>query len=125
MTATRSSGLMQSEALHAAAENFVKPGFRARFVHEALKKPSKLRARVCHETDRVFQARYKGGQVRGVAGERWHLLDNDAGFREASWEEVGSRMKLGIGMLAIDARGARFYAESEDSSGMEVWAGEI
>lgn len=116
---------MQIEVLHAVAEKFVESNFRERFIHEALKKPSKLRARVCHEIDRVFQSRYKGGAVRGIAGERWYLLDSNKGFRESSWEEVISRMKLGIGILAIDSRGNRFYAESEDSSGMEVWAGEV
>jgi hypothetical protein len=116
---------MNTKVLHIATLNFVETTFRDRFVHEASKKPSKLRARVCHEINRVFQARYKAGLVRGLAGESWYLLDNNTAFRQCSWGEVSSLMRLGIGILAISENGDKFYAESEDSSGMEVWAGEV
>lgn len=113
-----------TQALQAAARNFVHPAFADRFAHEASRKPARLRARVCHETDHLFQARYKGGAVSGRANETWYLLDGAKGFRPATWEEVRARMGLGMGLLAIDASGRRFHAESEDSSGREIWAGE-
>jgi hypothetical protein len=112
---------MLEAALHMFASQFVVHEFRDRFVHEATRQPAKLRARICHETDRVIPARFKNGVAHGAPGETWLLLESD-GFRATTWEEVSERMRAGSGMLALSSSGDRFYAESEDSSGMEVWA---
>jgi hypothetical protein len=41
-----------------AAELFVQPAFRERFVHEAMRKPGKLMTRIAHDIESVFESQF-------------------------------------------------------------------
>jgi hypothetical protein len=112
------------ETLQTFAAAFVKPEFQQRFVHEALKKPTKLHERVCHKIDDLFPVKYRNGTVAFKADAPCLVIGWHRGLKEATWGEAHKQMQLGGGLLVIDLSGTKFYAETEGSPKSEVWAGE-
>ena len=111
---------MNSEELLAHfARNHVRPEFRERFMHEALKKPGKLQSRICHSITDVFSERYRHGlcpfseedpcvPITGTGVE--HL-------EQRPWSEVRYLATPGFGLLAISSDGREFIAETEFENG--------
>lgn len=93
---------------------FVRKALRERVVHEALKKPRKLQARVCHEISDVFDEKYKGGAPRIGDDDRCLFLGWSGEIVELTWREARERMASGGGgYLVINSTGTAFYAETE------------
>jgi hypothetical protein len=104
------------------AQKHVLPAFRERFVHEALNKPQKLEARICHEIDQVFPGTLRGGKPPFQASHLCiPIAGIDAGLRlkECLWSELAQYVGSG-GWLVSSADGNRFYAETECEHGNPV-----
>jgi CRISPR/Cas system CSM-associated protein Csm5 (group 7 of RAMP superfamily) len=113
-----------TETIVAFAAAFVKAEFRKRFVHEALKKPSKLHKRVCHRIEELFHPQYKGRSLKILPDSACLVLGWGCGLQESTWREAQNQMQRGGGLLVIDQSAKKFYAETEGSPKSEVWAGE-
>jgi hypothetical protein len=93
---------------------FVRKALRERFVHEALKKPRKLQARVCHEISEIFDDKYKGSTPRIGDDEQCLFLGWSGQVVELTWREACEKMADGGGgYLVINSTGTAFYAETE------------
>ncbi|WP_157571935.1 hypothetical protein [Hydrogenophaga taeniospiralis] len=96
------------------AENFVRDEFRERFIHEAMKKPRKLHARVCHEIFHIFDDKYKDGTPKIGVNEQCLYLGWSSEISELTWQEACEKMAGGGGgYLVISAAGTAFYAQTE------------
>ncbi|MEO0415286.1 MAG: hypothetical protein AAF226_10080 [Verrucomicrobiota bacterium] len=101
------------------AGRFVLASFRERFVHEALKKPTKLHERICHQIDDVFPTRYRGGSLPFKAGDSVFPIigtDRDC-VDECKWEDIADREATGYGFLVASHDLIHFYAETESELG--------
>lgn len=112
-----------TDTLAAFATNFVKENLRDRFLHEALKKPTKLQARICHGLDELFPEKYKNGSALFEPETPCLLLGRRSKFEETIWREASKQLGFGDGVLVISSTGRQFYAESEGTPVSEVWAG--
>lgn len=101
----------------AFASAFVMPAFRDRFVHEALKRPDTLLARVCHTPGDLFEASLARGRCSFELSEPCLILSSPRGFRSSRWAEAHRAMGLGDGFLVVGVAGAKFYAETEATRG--------
>jgi hypothetical protein len=116
--------MSHAEILEAFAAAFVRQEFRDRFVHEALKKPTKLHARVCHSIEDLFPVQYKNRSVQFKPEAPCLVLGWNRGLQETTWGEASKQMQVGGGLLVIDLSAAKFYAETEGTPEAEVYAGE-
>jgi len=104
------------------ARKHVLPALRDRFVHEALNKPQKLEARICHGIDQLFPGTLRGGKHSfqaldvciPIAG-----VDDEIRLKECPWSELEQLLGSG-GWLVSSADGNRFYAETEFEFGHPV-----
>jgi hypothetical protein len=115
------------EALIATAKNFVRPAFQQRFVHDGLKKPSKLMTRISHQIANVFDDRFKNGSCRYKPENECFLFQIGGNPNEMLWHEAMAHIEKqgGGGYLVVDRKGERFYARSEGYPPKEVFAGDI
>ena len=104
-------------AFEVFASTFIRPDFRDRFLHEAVKKPEKLLSRVCHRPDDLFEASLVNGKCSYQPSESCLILSSPAGFKASTWGEAQRAMGLGDGMLVIGIDGGKFYAETEATKG--------
>lgn len=109
-------------AIEKFASHFVIATFRERFSHEALKKPHKLNARICHAIETVFESKYKGGSVEFESIEPCIYISRSEKIRELSWLEASKYIGCG-GILVISQKGNKFYAETEGEPAIQIWAG--
>jgi hypothetical protein len=112
-----------TDTLTAFAAHFVKENLRERFLHEALKKPTKLQARICHGINELFPEQYKNGSAHFEPETPCLLLGRRSKFEETTWREASKQIGFGDGVLVISSTGRQFYAETEGSPLSEVWAG--
>jgi len=102
------------ELVTTAAELFVQPAYRARFVHEALNKPGRVMARVCHDIENVFQSRFQSGQCKYVEADACLLFTLTGERKVATWGEAMRVVQRGGGgILIIDGSGKCFLAQAE------------
>ena len=100
--------------LTAFAGHFVVVAFRERFVHEALKKPRRLHARVCHELPAWLAPPCGAGDAGFQAAQACWSLVRPGVWVAISWADARERLSAGGGgHLVIAAGGERFHAESE------------
>ena len=109
--------MSNTELFEVFSTRFVRPEFRDRFVHEAVKKPEKLHARICHSIGDLFEDSLANGQCVFNDAEPCMLLSGLKGFRAATGAEARRLMGLGDGLLVIGSGGGKFYAETEASKG--------
>lgn len=104
----------QKELFTAFAERFVNKAFRERFVHEAMKKPIDLHRRICHDIEKVFDAKYRGKAAPFTDSDECLFLGWSSRISTTTWKEAKSRMSGGGGgYLVIKADAMAFYAETE------------
>lgn len=96
---------------------------RDRFMHEAVKRPEKLLERIGHHAPDLFLEAFRGGQVTFAADEPCLVLDSAKGFQEMAWQDIEAKSGLYGGLLIIALRSPKFYAETEASPKIEIWAG--
>jgi hypothetical protein len=113
-----------AETIQAFAITFVNREFCDRFIHEAMKKPTKLHARVCHRIEELFPPQYRNRSVQFDPMAPCLLLGWGHGLQETTWAEAHKQTGRGGGILIIDMSGKKFYAETEGMPKSEVWAGE-
>jgi len=103
------------ELLEVFAARHVQPGFRERFLHEALKKPGKLQSRICHTISDIFSERYRDGTCPFVAEESCIPICGTGidCLEEHRWAEVQKNATPSFGLLVISPDGSKFYAETE------------
>ena len=102
------------ETLTNFANNYVNKDFRARFVHEALKKPNDLHRRICHDIEKVFDRKYKNKQHTFKSTDICLFLGWFNIIKELTWKEAEEIMaEGGGGFLVINTEGTKFYAETE------------
>jgi hypothetical protein len=101
------------------AGRFVLAPFRERFVHEALKKPSKLHERICHRIEEIFPTRYRNGQLPFRSGDLvFPIIGTSHDCEgEVDWDIVSDREGTGYGFLVASADLLHFYAETESGLG--------
>jgi hypothetical protein len=102
--------------LEAFAAAHVHREFRARFVHEALKKPAKLHYRICHVMDDVFPSRYANGKVPFAENDLCVAITGKGAvptLEPLPWRTLKIHEQEGFGLLVGSLDGSRFYAESE------------
>jgi hypothetical protein len=109
--------MSNTEVFEIFSARFVRPEFRTRFVHEAVKKPDKLYARVCHNIDDLFKESLANGRCTFNGTDPCIMLAGLKGFRAATWSEAHRLMGLGDGLLVIGSGGTKFYAETEAMQG--------
>jgi hypothetical protein len=105
------------------AEHCIAPECRDRFIHEAAKRPDRLHGRICHHAAETFQPRFLSGSVAFAHDERCLFLESAKGFHESSWSEINRKTGLHGGLLVLSLEESKFYAESEGSPKVQVWAG--
>ena len=106
------------DQLEEFARRFVITPFRDRFVHEALKKPGKLHARICHRIEEVFPAKFRGGALRFTKDDLvFPIVGTDYDCEECKWEDVAGIEGSGYGMLVASADLKTFYSETESEVG--------
>jgi hypothetical protein len=110
------------ETLKVCAENFVVKDFRERFVHEALKKPARLNARVSHEIEKVFDARFLNGAAKYASADEC-IVFGGSKAEKSTWAKASEQFGYGGGILVIGIGGQVFYAESEGEPASIVYAG--
>ena len=110
-------------ALAAFAGTCVVDSLRARFMHEALKRPSKLHERICHHTAELLESRFAGGEVAFQQEDQCLLIHDARGFIEMPWAKAQKLLNGYGGVLVISVAGTRFYCESEAAPKIQVWAG--
>lgn len=115
--------MKNKETLEAFAANFVIPEMRERFVHEAIKKPKKLHARICHGIEEVFPSKYKENVVPFAPDGPCLFIGWRQALEELTWSDASKEAGLGGGILIIDISGRKFYAESEGAPHVHSWAG--
>lgn len=116
--------MTHAEILEIFARHFVTKAFRSRFIHEAIKKPSKLHYRICHHIDDVFPSEFRGHTVRFKSGDPCLVLGWSSSIQETTWGEAAKEMNIGGGLLIIDCTGRKFHAETE-ADPSELWGGEL
>lgn len=110
--------------IEAAASRFVRAAFRERFVHEALKKPERLMARVAHEIDAVFERRFRGGRPGPAASGACLLFELTGRRRVTTWRDAMDQVgRGGGGFLVIAESGRCFFAEAEGEPPPAHYAG--
>lgn len=109
--------MSDKELFETFAQNFVRPEFRDRFVHEALKKPGKLHSRICHSIGDLFDAKFAHGTCSFGDAENCVMISGSKGFKTATWSDARNLIGFDIGLLVIGADGRKFYAETEASRG--------
>lgn len=109
-------------AIEYFASHFVIATFQDRFSHEALKKPHKLNARICHAIETVFESKYRGGSVEFEPTEPCIYISRSEQVCELSWLEASKFVGCG-GILVISQKGNKFYAETEGEPAIQIWAG--
>ena len=117
--------MLTSEALRICAAKFVKHQFRDRFVHEAIKKPERLMARVCTRISDVFEDRFRNGPCTLRPEDPCFLFGLTGRYQQINWSGALQHINNygGGGYLVIDATGHRFYAQSEGFPPPETYAG--
>ena len=110
-------------ALAKFADACVVSSIRERFIHEALKRPSKLHERICHHTAELLEPRFCGGSTTFNPEEQCLILRDVTGFKEIAWKEIERSVEGFGGILVISLSRSRFYCESESSPRRQVWAG--
>ncbi len=111
------------QAIETFAKNFVNKQFRTRFVHEAIKKPTDLHRRICHEIDKVFDDKYKSVKHSFNKNEACLFLGWFDELKPLQWEEAQEKIAdNGGGYLVINTKGTKFYAETE-AYPPEIYAG--
>jgi hypothetical protein len=114
------------ETLELFANSFVLESLRTRVVREAIKKPSQLHGRVCHQMASLFPEKYLNGSIQfEPEGPCLLLSGSGAGVRETTWRSAAAEMNTYGGILIIDGAGTKFYAETEAAPRREVWAGAL
>lgn len=118
---------MNTKALiNIAAELFVQPTYRERFIHEASKKPGKLMARVCHDIESVFDSRFDGEQFKYVESDACLLFTMTGRQSKTTWGEAMQLVQRGGGgILVIDGSGRKFFAQSEGFPPPRQFAGSV
>jgi hypothetical protein len=113
------------EVLRIFCTNFVQPDFRERFLHEAVKKPTRLRSRICHEISDVFLPQYRGGRIQ-FSPDAACITFVGTRLQPSTWAEEMQKVATigGGGRLIIDASGRGFYADSEGFPPPDVYAGQ-
>ena len=104
------------------AQKHIPPAFRERFVHEALNKPQKLEARICHEIDQVFPGTLRGGKPPFQAHDVCIPIagvSEELRLKEGPWSGLKHLLGSG-GWLVSSADGNQFYAETEFEFGHPV-----
>jgi hypothetical protein len=109
----------------AFAESCVLAEVRERFGHELNKRPARAYERICHNTAETLQPKFLLGSVSFAPEERCLVLDTSKGFREATWAEIEKKTGLYGGLLVLSIQAPKFYAESEGSPRVQVWAGQF
>ena len=85
----RTLGLRNMQfALAKFADACVVSSIRERFIHEALKRPSKLHERICHHTAELLEPRFCGGSTTFNPEEQCLILRDATGFKEIAWREI-------------------------------------
>jgi hypothetical protein len=107
------------------AERFVKKAFRGRLVHEAIRKPDKLMARVCTQIADVFEDHFRNGACVLKPNDQCFLFEMTGRSQEMSWSAATQHMNEygGGGYLVIEATGHKFYAQSEGFPPPQTYAG--
>jgi len=102
------------ETLAIFADRFVQKAFRERFVHEAIKKPIDLHRRICHDIEKVFDAKYKGQPASFKENDNCLFLGWFSPVTAMTWKEAKENMSGGGGgYLVVKSDGTAFYAETE------------
>jgi len=112
--------------LLSASRNFVVSELRDRFVHEGLKKPEKLMARVCHEIETLFESRFRNGKYSFNDSDACVLFTLTGRMTITTWLEATKTVSQGGGgILIIDETGSRFFAQSEGFPPPCQFSGEV
>ncbi len=92
---------------------FIKRGFSARFLHEAVKRPRDLHRRISHDIESIIDPVHKH-QAHGFGhGDACIFLSLMVHFRLTTWQNAEHQMASGSGgYLVIRADGRAFYAET-------------
>ncbi len=102
------------EILTLFASRFVQKPFRERFVHEALKRPVDLHRRICHDIEKVFDAKYREGSVPLKDEDNCLFLGWFSTLTVTTWKKAKEEMSGGGGgYLVIKTDASSFYAETE------------
>jgi len=102
------------EVLTIFSSRFVRKEFRARFLHEATKRPVDLHRRICHDIEKVFDHRYKSQAPNFQPSDQCLFLGWSSPIKVISWAEAQATMEgSGGGYLVIKSDGSAFYAETE------------
>jgi hypothetical protein len=113
------------KALKIFAHKFVKKQFQDRFIHEVVKKPARLMARVCDRISDVFEDRFRNGMCTLKPDDRCVLFELTGRFQEMTWSAAKQHMDSygGGGYLVIEATGHKFFAQSEGFPPTQTYAG--
>ena len=109
--------MKSSESLQIFDEKFVISNVRARFLHEALKKPERLHARICHAITELFESKYSGRELKSSPEQQCLILSGRKGFTITTWHEASKNIGRGEGLLVVSVDGMSFYAETEATKG--------
>jgi len=115
--------MTDNNALATFASNFVQQHYRDRFLHEAVKKPMRLSARICHELSGILLPQYRCGRVQFSPADKCFSFTK-LRFEATTWGEAMRRVDAGGGgHLIIDGTGRKFFADSEGFPPPETYAG--
>ncbi len=104
--------------------NFIKKPYNHRCVHDGLKKPEKLMAKICHRISDVFKPQFENISIRYNQKGECYLFNLIGHVEETTWEKAMTSLKMGGGgYLIIEKGSGKFYAESEGEPPPEQYAG--
>lgn len=113
-------------ALITAAELFVQPAFRERFVHEGVKKPAKLMRRIAHDIESVFENQFVGVNIAFHEADFCWIYSLTGRLKATTWGEARTLVDIGGGgVLIIDVSGRKFFAQSEGFPPPKQCAGDL
>lgn len=96
------------------AKNFVKSHYQTRCIHDALKKPNKLMAKICHKTSEVFDNKYKDNSILYEDDADCYFWELTGHMQKTTWSVAMETVEMGGGgYLIIELGGNKFYAQSE------------
>lgn len=96
------------------AARFVNKAFRERFIHEATKRPSDLRSRICHCIQIIFDQKFEGNSTNFLETDNCLFLGPYYPITSMTWKEAKDKTSNGGGgFLVIKDDATAFYAETE------------
>ena len=102
----------KEKTLSEFANRHVRNEFRGRFIHEALKCPSKLHKKLCHKIGLLFDDKYIDGTAV-FAPDEICLVVARSRIEEIPWSDAKLLLGWGDGVLIVSECGRKFKAESE------------